>query len=123
MAQKWYAWSEIRYGADIQEKTGVLLKNHSVPPGEEVTPDMLNVSEDEFADMVRGGSIRSYPFPDDMPENYQGSPIQWLEQKRKIAANAFLVGAEDYYGLLSNDDEPTVPVKEDEAKQNVITHL
>jgi hypothetical protein len=72
----YYAWTEIR-GADSDGNAT------SIKAGTEVTPASLNVSEEEFAELVAARSVRTTSYPD-MPETFQGSPKDFiLEKKRK----------------------------------------
>lgn len=90
MADKWYAWSRIQYGANIDptEGSNQILSHKSVEVGAEVTAEKLGISEQDFQQLIDAGSVREYEFPQ-MPENYGDSPINFLKhQVRLIEAQA-----------------------------------
>lgn len=89
MADKLYVWSEIRHGepgdGDKPGATKVFKRGESVSKS-----DFAGISDEEFAGIVEGGSLRKMKYPD-MPETYQGSPIDFMREQAKLAAeNAML---------------------------------
>lgn len=72
MAKVLYAWSEIRNG-------DVVLK-----PGSKVTQDGLKLDDDQWAQLLESSAVRTNPYPD-MPETYQGTPIQFLLEQAAAA--------------------------------------
>lgn len=91
-----YAWTEIRYGADVDEKTGVVKSVKRVMPGETVTASKLGLDDDAFQQLVDGGSVREYPFPKKMLEdNDSRSPVEYLREQAEQAAT--LGGAGSYF--------------------------
>lgn len=80
------AWSEIRIGkheagADTGETT-------VIKPGETVTQGDL--TDDQFTQLKESGAVKTLPYPD-MPETYQDSPVNFLrEQARQAADDAML---------------------------------
>lgn len=94
----WYAWSEIRYGAEVEKDTGVILKHKSVKAGESVTAAKLGINEDAFQQLVDAGSVRSYKGPHAEMEKAgvlnDMSPVEYLREK--LAAQT-----EDEYETLA----------------------
>lgn len=81
MADTYYAWSEIIYGAEHDETDPKLILGvKSVKPGEKVDAKMIGVSEEEFERMVETGSIRNYPFPKEL-QDPTASPNQLIAQQ------------------------------------------
>lgn len=89
MADKLYVWSEIRHGEpgkdDKPGATKVFKRGEAVSKG-----DFADMSDEEFDQLVAGGSLRKMKYPE-MPETYQDSPINFLrEQAKKAAEDAML---------------------------------
>lgn len=75
MAAKFYAWSDLYYGGDVEDITlptggtrRVVSKRNVIRRGESVTRTKLNLSEAEFDTLVESGSVRAYPVPDEANE-------------------------------------------------------
>lgn len=87
MAEKYYAWSELRLGGEsdlIRSATGaerrVITSREVVMPGEEVTKADLKkrgATDEDWEAMLAGGSIRTYPMPN-MPEGSTQSPTDFV---------------------------------------------
>lgn len=76
MADKMYAWSKFKLEVNEWGQTGKWLM-----PGEEVSQDMLKVSDDEWQSLVDSGVVRPEPYPD-VPANVP--PVQ--AEKDTVAA-------------------------------------
>lgn len=71
MARNWYAWSDLYNGGKTKivktsngsERT-VVAERYIIERGEKVTKSKLDVSDEDWDRLVEGGSIRSYPVPD-----------------------------------------------------------
>lgn len=81
------AWSPIRVGKSAEgDKPG---ETKVIKPGETVTKESLG-DEEEFNQLVASGALKPLPYPE-MPETYQDSPVNFLrEQARKAADDALL---------------------------------
>lgn len=78
-----FAWSPIQYGAETDDK-GNFLRAKTIDIGSSVTQDQLGVSDADWRELVQGGAVRQYPYPDDMPDNWTGSPVDWLKHKARL---------------------------------------
>lgn len=79
MADKtYYAWTPIYYDADVDTQSGAINDRKVTKIGDEVSADSLGVSEEEFKEMVAGGSVRSTPYPEeiDLKSTNLESPAQ-----------------------------------------------
>jgi hypothetical protein len=79
-----YAWAPIVYGVERDEDkniTGQKVKKL----GEKVSAGDLDLTDDQFKELVDSGAVRNYPLPDDMPENYPRSPRDWMMEKHKLS--------------------------------------
>lgn len=92
--QKYYAWSRIRYSANRQgeakndgevDKRPIRGHNH-VEIGQEVTPELLGIDEKAFLQLINSGAVRQYEYP--APDNWKGSPIQYLKHQTKLVEQA-----------------------------------
>lgn len=84
MADTGYTWSTLYFGGKTQEgRDGrtLVIERNSIPPGTKVAKSDLKskykLTDEEWDQMVEGGSIRSYPLPK-MPEGYGGSPAEFV---------------------------------------------
>lgn len=89
MADALYAWSEIRVGkheagADTGETT-------VIKPGDTVTQGDL--SDEQFEQLKNSGAVKTLKYPE-MPETFQGSPVDFLMQTAREAADTALMEAE-----------------------------
>lgn len=82
---KFYAWATLYNGGETK-KVGdrtIIVSRNVVEPGSEVSKTKLKVTDEEWAALVDGGSVRPYPFPK-MPESFSGSPSEFvMSQLRK----------------------------------------
>jgi hypothetical protein len=76
MADTMYAWSPIRAGGEtdivvdpLGRERRVVKSRNTIDVGEEVTPDDLGVSEEEFQQYIDSGAVRPYPYPDNVPDD------------------------------------------------------
>lgn len=76
-----YAWGPIRYGVPGKPGQVKLIK-----AGDTVTPKDFNGDEAEFAALVDSRAIRTMPFPEDIPEAWRQSPMEWIKYKIRKAA-------------------------------------
>lgn len=61
--KKWYAWTRILRKPTIDSKSGAMTAKPFSKPGDEVTPTILGISENEFDELIVAGVIRSTPYP------------------------------------------------------------
>lgn len=80
--ESWYAWSEIR-GGDADGNVAIL---HF---GEAVTADKAMVDEAGFAQLIESGAIRQVK-PPEVPDTWQDSPINYLLDQAKKAADGVM---------------------------------
>lgn len=71
-----YAWSEIRFGGEVDNKKApggrdvkVVTKRNVVEWGSKVTQKDLGVDKDEWQHLIDTGSVRPYPPPKGANEN------------------------------------------------------
>lgn len=85
------AWSEIRHGeAGEDDKPG---DTKVIKPGESVSQGDLGLDDDQWAQLVESGAVRTMAYPE-MPETFQGSPVDYLREQAKMAAEGALMEAE-----------------------------
>ena len=92
----YYAWSDIRYGAEV-DKDGNKTADKMVKAGDTVTQKNLGVSDADWQALVDAGSVREYEYPD-MPDTYQGSPVDFLREKLADVAGAVEGSGGGYFG-------------------------
>jgi hypothetical protein len=80
----YYAWSPITFGAERDDQ-GNILKTKVHAFGEKVSAGDLDLTDDQFKELVDSGAVRNYPPPDDMPENYPRSPRDWMMEKHQLS--------------------------------------
>lgn len=91
----YFAWSRILIGAEVDKNTGIADKHQYVNVGEEVTPELLNVDQEQFDEYIQSGAIREYEYPD-VPENYQDSPLNFFRDRiRDIESDLRQVAGKD----------------------------
>lgn len=114
-----YAWSEIRYGVET-DKDGNFLRHKVVKAGETVTKAKLGVSDADWAQLQEAGSVRPYAYPD-MPESYEGSPVDFLREQASAVADAVQGSGGGYFGptyeeaLTNPESVGVVPEEEKEG--------
>lgn len=59
---KWYAWSTIHYGAEVDDN-GHMIKRLSASVGDEVSAKKLSLSEDDWQELVDSRAVRRGPYP------------------------------------------------------------
>lgn len=74
----YYAWSEI-HGTDADGKAVKVM------PGDKVSAADLNLEDEEFEQLVEGGSVREIKFPEDVPTDQ--APADYARQKLLEMAN------------------------------------
>ena len=74
-AKTYYVWSAIYNGGDTREikrpdgRVAVVVeKRNIVPVGEKVTQAQLKMTDEEWQHLIDGGSVRSYPLPEEANE-------------------------------------------------------
>ena len=89
------AWSPIKVGEPTKnaENPGEV---RTIKPGETVTKDDLGLDDEGWKQLLESGAVRDsdvvkYP---DMPEAYQGSPVEFLREQARKAADEALLGAD-----------------------------
>lgn len=81
----YYAWTVIQNGVerDTTDPT-VILKRTTIPYGEEVSADSLDIDDAEFQALIDSGAVRQYA-PPDMPSSFSGSPLDYLRLQARQA--------------------------------------
>lgn len=94
MAETMYAWTPIQNGGDVttaRDASGrerdVVRKRTVIAVGSKVKPDDVG-GEDAFNQMVEAGSLRPYPFPEDLDPTSGESPRNYLLRKIEEARDA-----------------------------------
>jgi hypothetical protein len=81
---KYYAWTDIM-GASEPDSKGNRLPVVVVKRGSTVSAKKLNISDEDFNQLIESGSVRTTAFPD-LPEGFTGSPVDhWREQLRQAS--------------------------------------
>jgi hypothetical protein len=114
----YYAWSPIKHGADV-DKDGNYVRDKLLPAGSTVTQKNLGVSDADWEAMIEAGSIREYEYPD-MPDTFQGSPVDFLRQKLADVAGAVEGSGGGYFGPTAEEammDPSLVGVNTEESKE------
>lgn len=98
-AKTHYAWSDLYSGGDTRElkrpdgRTAVVVeKRNVIPRGEKVTQAQLKCSDEEWEALIDGGSIRSYPLPEEASEYLSPSAaaVQRITKGGEIDTNVLL---------------------------------
>lgn len=110
MADTYYAWSEIRYGAEHDKnRPELILKQLTAAPGDKVTAAQLGLDEDQFQELVDSGSVRNYPLPEELRDPLT-SPntliAQGLADSETVAATVG-VSPELVQQYMSQKEKPT----------------
>ncbi len=63
----YYAWSRILYGEEKNDD-GSKKNDLYASPGDEVSASSLNISDEQFEELVAGGAVRKYPFPPELQD-------------------------------------------------------
>lgn len=90
------AWSRIEYGDRNTDPNNVdpTTLRQVIKPGESVTQDKLGLDDDQWNQLVTSGAVRARPYPD-MPDTYQDSPVNFLMDEARRAADNALTGAQE----------------------------
>ena len=83
------AWAPIKSGKNNGTDKEPDMQTISVNPGESVSQDALGVDDDGWKQLVESGAVRTMAYPD-MPETYQNSPVEYLRDQVKAAAEGSL---------------------------------
>ncbi len=110
MASDLVAWSPIRSAKNNGTDKDPDMEAITVKPGESVSKSSLGLDDDQFAQLVESGAVRTMPFPE-MPETYQGSPVEFMrEQAANAAAGVNMdaeASAENMAAILAANDAAT----------------
>lgn len=85
------AWSPIRHGGKTVD--GVVQDVKVIKAGDKVSRDTIKgsdgerLSDENWNAMIEAGVLRPYAYPD-LPEGYTGSPVQFLMEQARQAAEA-----------------------------------
>jgi hypothetical protein len=93
MAKDLVAWSPIVSSKDKGTKKEPDLEETTIKPGESVTQDALGLDDAGWAQLLESGAVRSMAYPD-MPETFQGSPVEFLREEMRKAAEGILSDVE-----------------------------
>jgi hypothetical protein len=73
---KFYAWSDLYNGGSVEKVTlpnggvrEVVVERNIVPRGAQVSKGKLKLSDADWDALVAGGSVRTYPLPEEADEN------------------------------------------------------
>lgn len=104
MASKkiWYAWSSFYLKPPVDTNSGAILKRPKVEVGQEVTPTILGIKQDEFDELVVAGVIRSTPYP---KVGRYDAPKQKLLKDARAAYELALAGGMRDDPFEDEDDE------------------
>lgn len=68
---EYYAWSDLYGGGEVEQREApggrlvkVVMSRNIINRGEKVTQAQLKVEDDEWENLLAGGSVREYPIPD-----------------------------------------------------------
>jgi len=105
MADKYYAWSEIRNGGETEVQNDsqghtftVVTKRNVFPVGSEVTAKSVGVTDEEWDEWVARGAVRNYPYPEEADDTT--SPAQVIIRKFMAGEGELDVNAMLALGLI-----------------------
>lgn len=87
----YYAWSEIQYGAEVDKETKGILSIKSIPVGEQVDAGKLDLTEDQFQELVDSGAVRTMEFPEQLRAEDR-SPIQMMFEIHELTSGNLAAG-------------------------------
>jgi hypothetical protein len=87
------AWGPIRSGKNNGTEKDPDLETITIAPGETVTKDALGLDDDGWEQLIASGAVRTMSYPD-MPETYQSSPVDFLRESARAAAENELMSSE-----------------------------
>lgn len=87
---KHYSWSNITHGQGAK-------------PGDEVDAKKLDLTDDQFNQLVEARAVRTEKFPE-LPENYQRSPKEFYRAKAAAEENTDAI-----FGLMTDDADVYLP--------------
>lgn len=83
MADTYYAWSPIRYAAETNDQ-GNIIAYSTLEVGKKADAKTLGISDEDFQDLVDGGSVSTEKYPD-LPDGYTDSPKNFMFDELKLA--------------------------------------
>jgi len=83
------AWSSIKSAKNNGTEKEPEWKEIIVKPGESVTQDALALDDEGWKQLLESGSVRTMPYPE-MPETYQDSPVQFMREQARKAAEGIM---------------------------------
>lgn len=98
--KKWYAWTRIPKKPTVDQKSGAFLNKPFIKPGDEVTPEIIGITVDEFDKLIISGVIRSTPYPN--VGTYEAPKQKLLKDAKKAMELAQAGGGID---KLDDDDD------------------
>lgn len=102
MADTFYMWTNLSV-PDTDDPTNP-RKATNFKPGDKVDAATLGLSDDEFAQLVESGAVRTYEYPD--MGNFSGSPVELAKAKLAAAAEGGFFDTQ--YGTIGTDTPPDV---------------
>lgn len=88
------AWSTIKLGEkNTDSKADPSDLTQVIKPGETVSQDSLGLDDEQFKQLLESGAVRALDYPD-MPDTYQDSPVNYLREQARIAAEGALSDAQ-----------------------------
>jgi len=87
----YYAWGPILLGEKAsKDEPG---QTQTIKPGETVDPAALDLDKAAWDQLRESGAVRQMPYPN-VPDTWQGSPVDYLRKQANMAAEGALTGAE-----------------------------
>lgn len=87
------AWAPIKSGKNKGSEKEPDMETINVKPGDSVSQDALGVDDEGWKQLLESGAVRKMTYPD-MPETFQGSPVDYLREKARKAAEGVLTDVE-----------------------------
>jgi hypothetical protein len=85
MADTYYAFSTIRYGATVDEASGTIMSVDEKAVGETVSQSDLGLNDDQWEQLVDSGAIRTYEYP---PVEGDQTPATYYKENAAKAVEA-----------------------------------
>lgn len=89
MADTYYAFTPIRYGAEVDEASGAITSIKEKAVGETVSQSDLGLSDDQWEQLVESGAVRNYEYP---PVEGDQTPAMYYKENAAKAVEAAEAG-------------------------------
>jgi hypothetical protein len=87
------AWSPITNGKNTGTEDDPKMETTTIEPGESVTQAALGLDDDGWQQLLDSRAVRKMDYPD-MPETFQGSPVEFMRHQASLAASDALAEVE-----------------------------